>query len=373
MINMPLLLAAIVVLVACTIPRSGPWKNEILAGAMENGGNVHIVTVSDSIARSTRLVNALGFRRSLINAPASTADLIRRGDRISITVWENVGDTGLFSSLGQKATIIQEIQVDQRGNIFMPYAGVLRAADRTPDQLRRVITSRLDVQTPDPQVEVRRLAGDGSSVSVIGGVAIQGVYPIEASTNRLTAMLAKAGGITIEPDVTQVKIRRGSHVSSVWLQDLYDNADLDIALRPGDKIIVEEDRRTFTALGATGTQTRIPFVNRDLNVIEALAQVGGLNSQIADPTGVFVFREEPANVANRVLFRTDIQTPQRFAYIHDLTQPTGVFTARDFQIRDGDTLYVTEAPLVSWQKILNATLGTVNFAGSVAAISNATN
>ncbi len=32
--------------------------------------------------------------------------------------------------------------------------------------------------------------------------------------------------------------------------------------------------------------------------------------------------------------------------------PTGVFLARDFVIRDGDTVYVTEAPFVQWQKTI---------------------
>ena len=45
-------------------------------------------------------------------------------------------------------------------------------------------------QTPDPQVEVRRVAGDGATVSVMGGVRSPGVYPIEAPTLRLSAMLA---------------------------------------------------------------------------------------------------------------------------------------------------------------------------------------
>jgi mannose/cellobiose epimerase-like protein (N-acyl-D-glucosamine 2-epimerase family) len=41
----------------------------------------------------------------------------------------------------------------------------------------------------------------------------------------------------------------------------------------------------------------------------------------------------------------------------NLTEPTGLFEARDFQIRDGDTLYVTEAPFVQWQKTLGAITG----------------
>jgi len=360
--------AALLVLSACALPRSGPSRSEILAGARADA-NVHILDVTDRVAQTARSVEALGFDSAFLNAAASRADLISAGDMLSVTVWENV-DNGLLASVGQKVTFIQDIQVDQNGMIFVPYAGNLKASGKTPGQLRRLVTEKLEGQTPDPQVEVRRLAGDGATVSLIGGVAAQGVYPIEPSTRRLTAMLAKAGGVAIEPDVAQIKIQRHGQTGLIWLQDLYDSQMADVALRAGDRIVVEEDRRSFTALGATGGQTRVPFSSKDLSVIEALAQVGGLNSALADPKGIFVFREEPSFVANRVLGRTDILTPQRFAYVVDLTKPNGMFIARDFNIRDGDTIYITEAPFVGWEKILSATIGTINFAGAAVTVGN---
>ena len=360
---------AAVVLTACGLPRSGPTRSEILSVTEAEIGNVHVVEVNDAVAAAARSVQALGFTSGFLNAPTLVADAIKPGDVLSVTVWENV-DNGLLATIGQKVTFIQEIQVDQRGMIFVPYAGNLLARDKSPEQLRRLITEKLADQTPDPQVEVRRLAGDGATVSLIGGVAQPGVYPIEAPTRRLAAMLSKAGGVIIEPDVAQIKIQRRGHTGSIWLQDLYDSKMADIALRAGDTVVVEEDRRAFTALGATGTQQFVPFTRRDLNVLEAIAQVGGLNSRLADPKGIFVFRDEPSYVANRVLGRTDIQTPQRFAYVIDLTQPTGMFVARGFNIRDGDTLYITEAPFVAWDKIIAATLGTLNAVTTVADTAN---
>ena len=142
---------------------------------------------------------------------------------------------------------------------------------------------------------MRRVAGDGATVSVMGGVNAPGVYPIEAPTLRLSAMLAAAGGVALVPDVAQIKIERGGQTGRIWLQDLYDNPRYDIALRAGDRIIVEEDRRSFTALGATTGQSRVPFNKRDMSVIEAIATVGGLDGRTANPSGVFVFRDEPAD------------------------------------------------------------------------------
>ena len=44
-----------------------------------------------------------------------------------------------------------------------------------------------------------------------------------------------------------------------------------------------------------------------------------------------------------------------------------MFMARDFVIRDGDTLYVTEAPFTQWSKVIGAITGT---AGSVSGLTS---
>jgi polysaccharide biosynthesis/export protein len=43
-----------------------------------------------------------------------------------------------------------------------------------------------------------------------------------------------------------------------------------------------------------------------------------------------------------------------------LTQPNGMFLARDFQIRDEDLLYVTEAPFTQWDKTIAALTGSLS-------------
>lgn len=355
---------------SCALPRSGPNESEILAGSIENGGNTHIVQVDDRVAQAALLAEPLGFSRAFLNAGNASVDRINPGDMLSITVWENV-DNGLLAGNGQRSTTLPAIQVDQLGNIFVPYAGSIRASGRTPDELRAHITDLLSRQTPDPQVEVRRQAGDGATVSVIGGVSRQGVYPVTASTRRLTAMLATAGGIRLDPSVTQILVRRGNETGRIWLQDLYEIPANDITLRAGDKIIVREDRRFYTILGATATQTRVPFESNDPDIIEALAVIGGLNGNISDPSGIFVFRLETSEIANAVLQTNEFTTPQRIAYVIDLTAPESIFIAQSFQIRDQDAIYVTEAPFVGWARIIQAVAGTFSALDNIATIAGA--
>lgn len=260
---------------------------------------------------------------------------------------------------GAPATL-EEVQVDGAGFIFIPYAGRIKAAGNSPEAIRRIITNKLADQTPDPQVEVRRAPGDGTTVSLVGAVGAQGVYPIERPTRSLATMLARSGGITIEPGIAQVTVIRGQQRGKIWFEDLYRHPELDIALRGGDKILVEQDSRAFTALGATGSQARVPFETQNLSAIEAIAQVGGLLSAAADPTGVFILRNEPQVVAEQVLGRNDLEGAQRLVYVLNLTEPNGMFMARDFVVRDGDTLYVTEAPFTQWTKVISAITGTAS-------------
>ena len=359
------LVAVLMATVSCGLPRSGPNKSEIFQGSVLKGGDAFVVSVNARVTRATSVVPALGFSSSFANAGVLGSDVISPGDVLGLTIFENVKDDPLLGNTGQRVSTLNQVQVDGQGFIFVPYAGRIKAAGQTPEGIRDTITRKLDPQTPDPQVSVVRAAGGGSTVTVAGSVAGQGNYPIEAATRTLTAMISKAGGVAIPPSVAVVRVTRGSRSEKVWLQDLYANPALDIALRPGDQIIVEQDSRAFVALGATGAQTRVPFTTQSLSALEAIATVGGLNSNLADPTGVFVLRNEPAGIANAVLGRNDLQGAQRMVYVLDLTQPTGMFEARDFLIRDGDTVYVTEAPFVQWTKTLGAITGVSDSANSL--------
>ncbi|MCA0043022.1 polysaccharide biosynthesis/export family protein [Celeribacter sp. ASW11-22] len=348
---------------ACGLPRSGPYKSELLSGASSTENGSFIVPIDDQVNEITAFKEVLAFPPSFINAGLIGSDTIAPGDTLSLTIWENVDD-GLLSGAGGSATSLSNVQVDGTGFIFVPYAGRIKAAGNSPEAIRRIITEKLATQTPDPQVMLTRSAGDGATVTIAGN----GVVQIERPTRRLTAMLASAGGVAVDPGVAQVKVTRGGLTGRVWFEDLYEKPEFDIALRDGDRIIIEADPRSYIAMGATGGQSVISFETRDLSALEAIAQVGGLRTGTADPKGVFVLRKEPETIARQVTNRTDLVGDQRVVYVLDLTEPNGLFLAQDFLIRDGDTVYVTEAPFVQWQKTISAITGAATSADSLAQI-----
>ncbi|MBW0156665.1 polysaccharide biosynthesis/export family protein [Sedimentimonas flavescens] len=360
---------ALLTTAACSLPRSGPKKDEILSASALAESKAFVVPMSDSVVAATSVESQTGFSAAFRNAGLMGSDTISPGDTLNLAIWENVDD-GLLAQQGLGSTQLAGLQVDGTGQIFVPYAGRIQAAGNSPDELRRIITEKLATQTPDPQVSVTRVAGDGATVSIMGAIGGQGVYPLERPTRTLATMLAKAGGVSAKPEVTKITVKRGKNTGSIWLRDLYANPQLDIALRPGDVILIEEDRRAFISLGALGQQARVPFQVPEMSALDAVASVGGLQSGLADPTGIFVFRDESAPVAGQILGRADLVGDQRMIYVLDLTAPEGIFLAREFDIRDGDTVYVTEAPYVQWHKTLSALTGSVSTANSLGSIVN---
>ncbi|CUJ91366.1 polysaccharide export protein Wza [Ruegeria denitrificans] len=360
------LVAAIGLLAGCQLPKSGPNKSEILAGSTEKGGNAFVVEVDDRVAKATSAIQQFGFSSSFRNAQRLAADTVRPGDVLGLTIWENVDD-GLLSGEVGSSTSLEQIQVDSEGFIFVPYAGRIRASGNTPEQLRQLITSELKEQTPDPQVEVRRVAGDGATVSLSGEIGAAGIYPIERPSRTLSGMLSQAGGVAVGSDIALVTLIRGNDRGTVWYDDLVRNPQLDVALRGGDRILVEADSRSYIALGATG-QSRVAFDTQDLTALEALAQVGGLQSLSSDPTGIFVLRKERQDIARNVMGRQDLQGDQRMIYLLNLTAPNGLFVARDFVIRDDDTIYVTEAPYAQWSKSISLIAGGLTPVANVATL-----
>ena len=357
-------------LASCTQPRPGPTADEIFEGSVLRQGNAFIIAVGDTVNRNLATPDARGFPDALRRGQVLSGDRVRVGDTITITIFENVPE-GLLTAAETRGARLEQVQVDSEGFIFVPFAGRIRAQGETPEDLRATIAQQLDEQTPDPQVYISREVGDGATVSVVGRVTEQGVYPIERATGRLTAMIAQAGGVSIPTESAMITVSRGAHTARVSLDDLIRHPELDLALRGGDRIFVEQDQRRFTILGATGAQELLNFDTPTLSAIEALARVGGLDPTRADPTGVFVFRNETEAVSRRLLGRQDLVGDQRMVYVVDLTSPLGMFHARDFQIRDGDTIYVTEASAVQWNRQISTISGTLSATGSAATLREA--
>lgn len=102
-----------------------------------------------------------------------------------------------------------EIRIEPDGTISFPYAGRIRAAGLTEDELAARIKSALEgggiVKTAQVLVSVSSF---GAQVSVLGAVTTPGVFPLDRPTT-LNQVLSRAGGLSPGAGSTVV-IRRPS-------------------------------------------------------------------------------------------------------------------------------------------------------------------
>lgn len=363
-------------------PRGGPLAWEISDPAAEGQVNYDLVPIDPDVARLARIDRVYAMPPDFIRTAPDDYAKIAAGEELTITIWENV-DEGVFTGAGARNSQIGTVMVDEVGQIFLPYVGFVDAAGRTVADLRREIRGNLAERTLDPQIEIRRAKETPRSVSIQGVVSTPGVYPLSSGEDSLLRVLARAGGSTLQPEITFVTLRRRGQTIRLPLSTIYATPSYDVTLISGDTLILERDPRFYTAMGAVRGPGRREFVGPDMTLMDALGVSGGLNDDQANPTGVFVFRFEESDRLSRYRFKRimapDNPTPvdaagietlslpsaavapglHRVIYQLDMRRPDALFYAKAFQLREDDLIFVTNAPIVEWRKIMSLiSLGT---------------
>jgi len=283
------------------------------------------------------------------------------GDVIRVTVFESqTGGLFLPEDAGARPGNFVQLppqRIDQEGRITVPFAGVITAAGQTPAALERVIRERLLGRAIEPEISVEIVEQNFSRVSILGAVGGAGVFPLREGGVRILEAIASAGGLTIPATSTFVILQRGSRTAKVAFQAILDSPRENIFLAPGDVIEVVQEERQFFAFGATGLVGRFAFGASEVTLNEAVARVASLQDGQADPRNVLIYRREARHALERIgvdmsefpsvehqiptIFRANYRSPDIF------------FLANEFQMRDGDVIFVTNAASVAIQRFFN--------------------
>jgi polysaccharide export outer membrane protein len=246
--------------------------------------------------------------------------------------------------------------VDENGLIKVPFAGSIRAAGRTPAEIEQDIVSRLRGKAHQPQAMVRLVRNQATNVTVVGDVANSGRIPLTPKGERLLDIIAGAGGAKQAVSKTVVQITRGDRLASMPLEAIIRDPSQNIVAQPDDIVTVAYQPYSFIALGATGSNSELPFEATGINLAQAMGRVGGLRDDRADIRGVFVFRlEDPAALGSQLPPNARLTPDGKLPVIYrlDLKQPGSLFVAQSFPMRNRDVLYVSDAPLADLQKFMN--------------------
>ena len=114
------------------------------------------------------------------------------GDVLNISIFE-AAPGGLFTpatAAGARPGNFVDLPpqaVDQKGSIYVPYAGEIPAAARTLPEIQQAIVARLRNRAIEPQVVVSLNQQHSSVVSVLGDVNTPGVLALNSVGERLLA------------------------------------------------------------------------------------------------------------------------------------------------------------------------------------------
>lgn len=323
---------------ACATPQAVASLSEVQKSAEQ--GQVVLVPVTAQTLPPPPPSTA-SFPPTFLGAGEFDYDQLGPGDRLNVRIWES-GSASVFAPESGGGTDLGEVTVDESGQIYIPYAGRVRVSGLTISQARSNIIGRLRTVVANPQVDIRAADRRSALVSVQGDAAKTGSFPIVRGRTRLGELLAEVAPSQKSPEMLKVTVRRDGQAATVRLADIYANPALDIALRPGDSIIVNEDVQNVTVLGAAGLQGQIRIPERDFSLIAALGQARGINAEAADPRAVFVLRAPEQPGAPPV------------AYQFDMRRPESIALANRFVMRDNDAILISNAPFAQVRQTLTA-------------------
>lgn len=333
-------------LVACgSLPRGAAIQAEIIKGADAPEADFAVYPVSKAFLPSVAEWPRTGERHYswLPHSHGSSAQIIRPGDTLNVTIWDSA-ENSLLLSPGQRRTDLSNLRVSEGGTIFVPYVGKVRVAERSPDSARQSLQRQLESVAPGAQVQLTMAEGRVNSIDMVSGVSSPGNVKLPDQDFSVLAAISASGGVVSSLTNPQVRLVRGHKTYKTSLSRLFENSKLDTRLRGGDQIIVEADTRYFLSLGAAGSESQFSFNREKVSALDALAIIGGVKDNRANPRGVLILREYPASA-----LRSGQRGPrqQRVVFTIDLTTSDGLFSARNFFINSGDLVLATESPVSS--------------------------
>jgi len=202
-------------------------------------------------------------------------------------------------------------------------------------------------------------AGGGGGVAAAGGaagVAAAGGAAGAAAAGGAALPAAGAGASAIAAPVyeTFVRLSRGGVTATIPLERLVAEPAENIYAKPGDVLTLVRIPQTFSVFGATGRNATITFDAENISLSQALAKSQGLRDDLANPTGVFLFRYEPASIVRALgqpLAARASEKGSPVAYRFDFSDAHSYLLADQFPVRDKDIIFVADAGAVQVQKL----------------------
>jgi polysaccharide export outer membrane protein len=335
---------------ACALPAAAPTSQELLNTQTDTSIPFLLVKMN------SQKVLAIAHERMTFGrqfkAGYRPKNQIRSGDVLAVTIYETggsslfpapdarvasasltTGSSGNLPTAGGVANTIPPQIVESDGTINVPFAGRVQVASLTPSEVGQRIEVLLKQKAVAPQVVVTFTASNAHAATVGGEVNAAKMVPLGLRGERLLDVIAAAGG--------------PKHPA-------YESYQIYVSRNP----------RTYVVMGATQRPATFTFDREKVTLVEAVAQAGGPIDSIGDPSGVYVFRFEPYQLAERLaggdVSAYAVDGSKGFIpvlYQVNMRDADGYFLAQSFQVRDKDVVLITNAGGAQLLKVLQVIRG----------------
>jgi polysaccharide export outer membrane protein len=344
----------------CTaLPGDGPWMGGAQSGSTE-ALPFDVIDLTPTTVVAYRQPESPDRATSVAsNLSAAVHIAIAPGDSLRVRIYERYGGN-IFPTISGLAADLGVQRVAEDGTIKVPVVGVVQVAGLGLNQVEDRIIQQLGNKVQEPEVIVDFDSPRTQTVMVSGDVKKPGRWSILDDIRTVVDAINAAGGpsgggsqLAVPANQLEVVVRRqGQVILRAQLSDLL--AGADIPVQKGDEIVVRSNPRVYTVLGAVMKSGNVEMTKANLSLLEALGNVGGLQDQRANKTGVYVFRM--GDLLNN-------PTAKARVFRLDLYQPVSIFIAQQFGVQARDVVYVTNAPLYEYDKILSSIYRTFSIIG----------
>jgi polysaccharide export outer membrane protein len=381
----------------------GPWMNGAKSTSSE-AFPFDVIDLSPTTVVAYRPPEKIDRPSATEHLSAGRPLTAQPGDVLSVRIFEEYAG-GVFPTVQDPtAGPLGNQIVTDRGTIEVPFVGTIKVAGLDLRQIEHEIERRLAGKAKGPQVVAEFVADRTNTIMVSGNVKNPGRVSLGEGLRTVLDAINRAGGAVdstappapppkddsdasddsdssssasgdsssggggaggvgaipkFEPPPSggpaqlEVVVRRhGSVILDKQLSELL--AGGDIGIEKGDEIVVRPNTQVVTVMGAVLVAGNIELTRPATTLADILGNVHGLFDLRSNKTGLYVFR------LGKV--RTDPRARAKIFRL-DFMQPSSMFVASQFGMQPRDVIFVANAPLVEYDKILSSLYKTVVIGG----------
>lgn len=282
--------------------------------------------------------NRIEYKRSGVIPKAASSkmysDAIRVYDKLTLLVIDTA-EQGAFANSRGPVTF-GPLEVPSSGKITIPYAGEFTVIGKSINAVQKEIKAKYSSVFNSAEVSLNRISRQPLRASVLGLARSPGQHEITRKGVTLAELIALSGGATEEPFLCDYLIHRGKKTYTLNNDQI---TKMKVLAQDGDLIEIKRSKEhSITMMGSVRRPGNHKFPKSRCYLSDFIGSGSGMNLQNADATGVFVFRK--------------VSSGRTHLYRFNMQKPEGLIYASKFDIHSRDLIYVTEAPLSKWGRVI---------------------